>query len=1524
MVNSNTKLALARLSDPKFYLENYTKIKGKETGALIPFKLKEAQKDLYNTLKRHNRIIILKARQIGFCADPDTKVLTADLRWAKIKDLKEGDEVVGIDEFAKMTFKRCRRKIKRAVVEKINQVEEESYKIYLSDGRELIFTGMHRLLKKKVGTTDDVWEYVERLKVGDVLCSLFTPWKTDEDLADFLKVAEENGSLRRSKNSVKLHFLNTGLLGSDVLLRMSDKSEVKLTRWSVYHGDFSGNFSIKGIHDVLRMMVASGYECKERKDWWEGVGIDLNSQQHLVEIVKIEKIGKKKMVDVQTSAHTYIADGLISHNSTAVVGYFYHNTITTPGTHTAIIGYDAALTSELLEKVKTFYRSTPAELRPTLQYNSRSEITFPKIDSKIIVLASTANVGRGYTFNNILCTELAFWENPDVKMAALTSTVAPGGGKIVIESCVTGDTIIFTDKGLFKVQDIHDWDDNETGFSSGDTINIDGHYGLQPTNTYYNSGTKKGFRITTKHSYEVGMSSVHKMFVLRNGKLEFVESKDLVLGDTMVIKKGQELWGNTDDVKWIPTPYGFNKGFLELFNTNSISEDLAYLIGLILGDGYVDYKQGRVVITTIDEDVYNFLESHPFGLKFIQSKGGDKFHYILKNSSFVEFLDKVIKFKHEKAPKKEIPDCVLTWRRKNVVAFLQGLFDADGCCDSTRGRVSFVSTSKKIVDVLRILLLNFGIVSSTYDHLSAPTEKVKIWSKSKVIELSPHNSNLFLDKIGFRIKRKQNNRRSDKKFILQENIPGIGKIIKENIKELGLSISSLSGGLNKGIYSKSGTMTYSTIYKILDLCKNKDSEIYKEIKALADKKYFYDTVVEIKEIEEPVYDFTVDNGHTVTYSGFVGHQTPNGMGNLYHQMFMKKNNGYVKKEYGWWWGYTQEEIDFIRMQMDERMFAQEYGLEFLASGRNVFDQNVVKSLRKNILNVGDRVKLKGGGEFIVREEDGWVIYKPVESDGIYVCGVDVAEGVTGGDYSVATIWDRKTGEEVAFYRGYIPPDVFGSKLNTWGRKYNNALMVVEVNNHGLTVLTRLRDLIYPSLYFRPAKFETLITRSSDKFGWKTTKMTRETLIDDLAQAMREKDLLVHTEEILNEMTVMVYDDGGNMVVPASFHDDCLKKGTLIKTINGYKEIEKIKPGDLVLTHKGRYKKVENCLKKPFSGEWYEINSSGQLNIGLSYNHPILVAMGKYKGKELVDYSKRQWKFPGEILKSYKTISIVEPNETIEANKIVGVDNSWGKLQSKKIEIVLNKNFAKFLGLFLAEGHCLKNSNQMSLAFNEKDVDLSLEMREYLESLNINVLEKYFKKTHCRVLYFTSKTLSGALKSCYDEKKEKQFPPFYYKLGYDLKYVLEYWLKGDGWKDKKGVYDIIGATTSKKLALNMRDIAWMVGYYALIHKVKRHRYDVTNKDQFYVSIKYHKNNEQHLKKLSINEYGGKIHSINKTYYTGTVYNLQVEDDRSFMAEGIVVHNCIFSTGIALQGFKSMYTGQLTQLDTAKYLPSNFTY
>ena len=698
---------LERLKDPKFYLESFTKIKGKKPGALIPFILNEAQKDLFNTVREWNRVIILKARQIGFCFHPETKILKADLSWVEIDKLKVGDEIIATDEKV-LGGAGSSRKMRTAIVQNKWDVYEEALKLTMDDGRALILTPEHRMLCKVRGATHTVWREAKDIRFDDEIRFITKLWDSGSYEDGWIGgMIDGEGCLRAKKNAgAELTISQVDGYVWDRTLKYFGNNNYSY-RIEVDRRD-SGNSSKFGSKPVNKLVISRMDELfrllgKVRpsrfkgKNWWEDKKFPNNGWS---KVVKIELLPKQRMIDLQTSEKTFIVEGFVSHNSTAMVGYFYHDTITNPGTTTALIGYNSDLTSELLDKVKVFYRTTPASLKPTIQYNSKYEISFPRINSKILVLPSTSNVGRGYTLTNCLATELSSWDDAEEKMITLEASV-PVNGKLVIES------------------------------------------------------------------------------------------------------------------------------------------------------------------------------------------------------------------------------------------------------------------------------------------------------------------------------------------------------------------------------------------------------------------------------------------------------TPRGQGNLYHRMWMADDNGYAKNEYGWWWGYTREEIEIIRKRMNNpSKFAQEYGLEFLASGRSVFDPYMLRDQRNNTWKLDGEYK-QNGKIYKVKEVDHLRIYKEPMADRNYVAGVDVSEGVEGGDYSVVHIFDRLTGEEVAMFRGLIPPDRFADKLYDWGMKYNKALMVVEINNHGLTTLTCLKQKIYPSLYFRPKKIDSLGLSSSDKFGWKTTKVTRPLLIDEFAQACRDREVIIHSKELLDEMSVFIYDDNGNMVPQSGFHDDCI-------------------------------------------------------------------------------------------------------------------------------------------------------------------------------------------------------------------------------------------------------------------------------------------------------------------------------------------------------------------------------------------------
>ena len=104
------------------------------------FSLWEAQHlilQCYYDLKekgRAQKIIIVKGRQLG-ALDPDTKVLTTDIRWVRIGDLKPGDQLFSMDE---STGRPCTASVVKSWV-----VFKEAFRISFDDGTTLLATDDH-------------------------------------------------------------------------------------------------------------------------------------------------------------------------------------------------------------------------------------------------------------------------------------------------------------------------------------------------------------------------------------------------------------------------------------------------------------------------------------------------------------------------------------------------------------------------------------------------------------------------------------------------------------------------------------------------------------------------------------------------------------------------------------------------------------------------------------------------------------------------------------------------------------------------------------------------------------------------------------------------------------------------------------------------------------------------------------------------------------------------------------------------------------------------------------------------------------------------------------------------------------------------------------------------------------------------------------------------------------------------------------------------------------------------------------
>ncbi len=207
--------------------------------------------------------------------------------------------------------------------------------------------------------------------------------------------------------------------------------------------------------------------------------------------------------------------------------------------------------------------------------------------------------------------------------------------------------------------------------------------------------------------------------------------------------------------------------------------------------------------------------------------------------------------------------------------------------------------------------------------------------------------------------------------------------------------------------------------------------------------------------------------------------------------------------------------------------AQEYPANpetaFILSGRGRFDTDALGAI------------LAGCREPIATELNGSLkVWETPVAGRSYVLGADPAEGLQKGDYSAAVVLDQQTGLDVAWVHGHFPPQQFAAILNDLGLWYGGALLGVERNNHGHTVLLELQHHGYPAIY---AHRDYDATGSvSERVGWPTTAKTKPLAIDGLAQAIQER-WAFHDAAFIAEARTYVIKENGSTGASGALNDD---------------------------------------------------------------------------------------------------------------------------------------------------------------------------------------------------------------------------------------------------------------------------------------------------------------------------------------------------------------------------------------------------
>ena len=240
--------------------------------------------------------------------------------------------------------------------------------------------------------------------------------------------------------------------------------------------------------------------------------------------------------------------------------------------------------------------------------------------------------------------------------------------------------------------------------------------------------------------------------------------------------------------------------------------------------------------------------------------------------------------------------------------------------------------------------------------------------------------------------------------------------------------------------------------------------------------------------------------------------------------------------------------DDDRKALEDLKFADEYTYrvyclgEWGVLGKTVFDaraiQNRLEVIRKPIKTGYFRYKydgLKVTDIEWVSDRDGYIKLYDVPRLTEYCIGGDTAG--EGSDYFVGMVLDARTGEQVAVLHHQFDADQYTKQMYCLGRYYKDALIGIEANFDSFPIM-ELQRLGYPRQYTREAQ-DTYTGRTEKRFGFKTTSLTRPTIISRLIEIVREHCEVINDRGTLEELLTIVRNEKGRIEAPEGGHDDMM-------------------------------------------------------------------------------------------------------------------------------------------------------------------------------------------------------------------------------------------------------------------------------------------------------------------------------------------------------------------------------------------------
>ena len=375
------------------------------------------------------------------------------------------------------------------------------------------------------------------------------------------------------------------------------------------------------------------------------------------------------------------------------------------------------------------------------------------------------------------------------------------------------------------------------------------------------------------------------------------------------------------------------------------------------------------------------------------------------------------------------------------------------------------------------------------------------------------------------------------------------------------------------------------------------------------------------------------------------------------------------------------------------------------------------------------------------------------------------------------------------------------------------------------------------------------------------------------------------------------------------HPPCFVAGTKVMTYEGIKNIEDVQIGDRVLTHTGAFKHVTDTMVH-YASELVDVQIENSGHIYCTPNHRFYTQTVT-KGRKRHLNGNFEWKNPTEFYTKRNSSGDIKEKTMVASI----TDNIYEPCKWEGIEKGLNGNstiqvntlpvsdphFWYIIGRWLGDGWIYrKNENGKNQLRGIEICCNKLETEELQQKFNLAKFEtRPTEERTTNKFYIYSKELAEFCLQFGEGAENKHIPGFVTRLPQEL---AESFLRG--YFDADGCDTVPNKISYTSVRSNLAyGIKYMINKYyhrpcSITWNNNSNRTVIQGrvcniKDSYSGTFHIEKTKQEHCIEYE-NYMMAPYRQVTKLTEGAMVYNLSVEDDESYTANGVIVHNCTYLT------------------------------